>query len=335
MTPCEADVLRNNLRFLNDPDIDDEGEEDEHPQVFLLNGWGEPGTALGEGDPGQHRRRQWTCWVAAHRLRSVGTGKAATSASGMLKPGRKLVVLEFELENDTLNPLYPLPGSSDISSSDYSSSFRSTSVTPDASGSGSNIAGQGAVSTVTTNAQTSRYTSPAWGSGQQASAKESDPSLAATITEGDEYVPSVEAIVKSTTNCSKPLKTLERMRRFDRTSTTNGRTMGNSNGAIGTRSGPGPIGTMDIFTILQEVNEQLGRAQDLLQLLDVVVGLVKDLTQFHRVLCYQFDDAWNGQVVAELVDWSQTQELYMGLHFPAADIPAQVCGGSPFSNRAC
>lgn len=81
---------------------------------------------------------------------------------------------------------------------------------------------------------------------------------------------------------------------------------------------------MDVFTVLQEVNEQMGRALDLLHLSDIVVGIIKDLTQFHRVLCYQFDDAWNGQVVAELVDWNQTRELFMGLHFPASDIPAQV-----------
>ena len=38
----------------------------------------------------------------------------------------------------------------------------------------------------------------------------------------------------------------------------------------------------------------------------------------------QFDEAWNGQVVAELVDWSRTRDLYRGLHFPATDIPAQA-----------
>jgi light-regulated signal transduction histidine kinase (bacteriophytochrome) len=58
--------------------------------------------------------------------------------------------------------------------------------------------------------------------------------------------------------------------------------------------------------------------------LKVLVGVLKDLTQFHRVLVYQFDEAWNGQVVAELIDWNQTRDLYMGLHFPSTDIPAQV-----------
>jgi hypothetical protein len=139
-----------------------------------------------------------------------------------------------------------------------------------------------------------------------------------------EFMPSAEAIIKSTTSRSKPLKALERMRRFNRTNVALERVTGGGSGNPAARSGHGAVGTMDVFTVLQEVNEQMGRALDLQQLLDVVVGIIKDLTQFHRVLCYQFDDAWNGQVVAELVDWNQTRELFMGLHFPASDIPAQV-----------
>ncbi|KAJ6447563.1 hypothetical protein C8R45DRAFT_1136801 [Mycena sanguinolenta] len=73
-----------------------------------------------------------------------------------------------------------------------------------------------------------------------------------------------------------------------------------------------------------QINEQLGDAPDLTAFLQVVVGVIKDLSQFHSVLAYQFDEAWNGQVVAELLDWSKTKDLYRGLHFPAVDIPAQA-----------
>lgn len=41
-------------------------------------------------------------------------------------------------------------------------------------------------------------------------------------------------------------------------------------------------------------------------------------------MIYQFDEAWNGQVVCELVDWNDTHDLYRGLHFPATDIPKQA-----------
>ena len=41
-------------------------------------------------------------------------------------------------------------------------------------------------------------------------------------------------------------------------------------------------------------------------------------------MIYQFDEAWNGKVVTELVDYRATKDLYKGLHFPASDIPKQA-----------
>ena len=70
--------------------------------------------------------------------------------------------------------------------------------------------------------------------------------------------------------------------------------------------------------------EQLSSATDLATFLKIVVGLTKEITGFHRVMIYQFDEAWNGRVVTELVDPLATKDLYKGLHFPASDIPAQA-----------
>ncbi|KZP05210.1 Fph type histidine kinase [Athelia psychrophila] len=81
---------------------------------------------------------------------------------------------------------------------------------------------------------------------------------------------------------------------------------------------------MDVFAVMTQINEQLDAVPDLEQFLKVVAGVIKDLSQFHRVMVYQFDELWNGQVVAELVDWNQTHDLFQGLHFPASDIPAQA-----------
>jgi Bacteriophytochrome (light-regulated signal transduction histidine kinase) len=81
---------------------------------------------------------------------------------------------------------------------------------------------------------------------------------------------------------------------------------------------------MEVFSILTQMQEQLGRTNNLDQLLNTTAGLVKELTGFHRVLIYQFDSSWNGMVVAELVDPNTTIDLYKGLHFPASDIPAQA-----------
>jgi light-regulated signal transduction histidine kinase (bacteriophytochrome) len=80
----------------------------------------------------------------------------------------------------------------------------------------------------------------------------------------------------------------------------------------------------DVFTIMGEMNEQLSATDNLETFLNVVVGVIKDLTQFHHVMVYQFDEAWNGEVVAELVDRKHTRNMFRGLHFPASDIPAQV-----------
>lgn len=54
------------------------------------------------------------------------------------------------------------------------------------------------------------------------------------------------------------------------------------------------------------------------------MGIVKELTGFHRIMMYQFDECWNGAVTAEIVDPRVTCDLYMGLHFPASDIPRQA-----------
>lgn len=61
---------------------------------------------------------------------------------------------------------------------------------------------------------------------------------------------------------------------------------------------------------------------DLTQIIHTAANLVRDITGFDRVMVYQFDKDWNGEVIAEAcVD---TIEPYLGLHFPASDIPAQA-----------
>ncbi|KAJ5798579.1 uncharacterized protein N7503_007875 [Penicillium pulvis] len=114
-------------------------------------------------------------------------------------------------------------------------------------------------------------------------------------------IPTPEQFAASTINTSQPLRVLRNARRRR-----------------------GEAAAMDVFSIFTQIQEQLGRANDLDQLLNTTTGLVKELTGFHRVLIYQFDSSWNGLVVAELVDPKATIDLYKGLHFPASDIPAQA-----------
>ncbi len=51
-------------------------------------------------------------------------------------------------------------------------------------------------------------------------------------------------------------------------------------------------------------------------------SLVRRLTGFDRVMIYRFDSTWNGEVMAEAC--VEGIEPYLGLHFPASDIPEQA-----------
>ena len=61
------------MQFLNDSEISGNDSSDvayDNPQVFLLSGWGEPGSAASDEEDERERegdRRFWSCWCAAHR----------------------------------------------------------------------------------------------------------------------------------------------------------------------------------------------------------------------------------------------------------------------------
>ena len=50
--------------------------------------------------------------------------------------------------------------------------------------------------------------------------------------------------------------------------------------------------------------------------------LIRDTTGFDQVMVYRFDEDWNGEVIAEARAENITPS-YLGLHFPASDIPKQ------------
>ena len=113
--------------------------------------------------------------------------------------------------------------------------------------------------------------------------------------------PTPEEYAESTVNMSKPLRVLRSARKRR-----------------------GEAAAMEVFNIMSQVQEQLANATSLDTFLKILVGVVKELTGFHRVMIYQFDQTWNGRVVTELVDPRATKDLYKGLNFPASDIPKQV-----------
>ncbi len=113
--------------------------------------------------------------------------------------------------------------------------------------------------------------------------------------------PTPEEYAESTVNTSKPLRVLRSARKRK-----------------------GEAAAMEVFNIMSQVQEQLATAATLDAFLKILVGVVKELTGFHRVMIYQFDQSWNGRVVTELVDPRATKDLYKGLNFPASDIPKQA-----------
>ena len=68
--------------------------------------------------------------------------------------------------------------------------------------------------------------------------------------------------------------------------------------------------------------EQLAQAVTLVPLCATAAAQVRALTGFDRVLIYRFSETWDGTVVAE--DGDGTLPSYLGLRFPASDIPAQA-----------
>jgi light-regulated signal transduction histidine kinase (bacteriophytochrome) len=114
-------------------------------------------------------------------------------------------------------------------------------------------------------------------------------------------MPTAEEIQESTEIKSRPLRVLR-----------------------GARKRKGEAAAMEVFNIMSQVQEQLAAAPNLEKFLQVLVGVVKELTGFHRVMIYQFDQEFNGRVVTELVDPRATKDLYKGLNFPASDIPKQA-----------
>ncbi|MCJ1344520.1 Light-sensor Protein kinase [Peltigera leucophlebia] len=103
--------------------------------------------------------------------------------------------------------------------------------------------------------------------------------------------PTAEDYAESTVKLSKPLRVLR-----------------------SARTRKGEVAAMEVFSIMSQVQEQLANATDLDTHLKVLVGVVKELTGFHRVMIYQFDQAWNGRVVTELVDTWASKDLYRGLN---------------------
>ena len=81
-------------------------------------------------------------------------------------------------------------------------------------------------------------------------------------------------------------------------------------------------GHEDWFELLPDALAQLQSAATVEALTRSLAEIVRRLTRFDRVMVYRFDKDWHGTVIAE----SKLDDLepYLGLRYPASDIPAQA-----------
>lgn len=295
----QADTLWDNIEALEEADQD---LTEAGPHVFKLSGWGQPGPGKGKA----RARRHWDCWCAIHRIRGVPQGSEDSTDE---KYSRPLTIMEFELINDAVNPLEartpPVSPAEGVESSTNSHDNSTIGTSPPPS-----------ITTIDSDG-TTKVTSAVTISSRSRGGLEGMP-----------YIPTPEQFVESTQSSSKPIKAFQRSRR-QRDDATGGkrprpRKRRDAAPGFGVAPEPGSAETLDMFEILSQVNEQLTAQNDLQGFLKVVVSLVREITGFSRVMMYQFDEQWNGQVVCELVDWNDTHDLYRGLHFPATDIPKQA-----------
>lgn len=73
---------------------------------------------------------------------------------------------------------------------------------------------------------------------------------------------------------------------------------------------------------IQDAISTLQRTKSVQELCEATAAEIKDIAGFDRVMIYRFDPGWHGVVVAEACN--PDVDSYLGLHFPAGDIPSQA-----------
>jgi light-regulated signal transduction histidine kinase (bacteriophytochrome) len=82
------------------------------------------------------------------------------------------------------------------------------------------------------------------------------------------------------------------------------------------------LDAFDHFESFQSAILRVKKATDVEATCQRLVEEVRGLTGYSRVIVYRFAAAWSGEVVAESTDGKLPS--FLGLHFPASDIPAQA-----------
>ncbi|MBE7176181.1 MAG: GAF domain-containing protein [Mucilaginibacter polytrichastri] len=79
---------------------------------------------------------------------------------------------------------------------------------------------------------------------------------------------------------------------------------------------------LDVYQRIRYSMAAINKEDELEKACMAVVRELRDISRYQSVLMYRFDEDWNGTVIAEYNDTQK--ERYLGLKFPASDIPSQV-----------
>jgi chemotaxis family two-component system sensor kinase Cph1 len=127
------------------------------------------------------------------------------------------------------------------------------------------------------------------------------------------------AAIEDTNPLSMSVNTLQGDRPFDAV-------LHRSSGQIVVELEPLDLATLpaarDFHRIVRGPIEKFASVQTVLQLCAAAVAEVARVTGFDRVMVYRFDEDWHGEVIAE--SRSPAMEPFLGLHYPASDIPSQA-----------
>lgn len=77
-----------------------------------------------------------------------------------------------------------------------------------------------------------------------------------------------------------------------------------------------------VRTAVVSAIQELAEINDPDELRTLAARRIKEITGFDRVMCYHFHDDGHGQIVAD--EREPDMDPYLGLHFPASDIPSQA-----------
>jgi chemotaxis family two-component system sensor kinase Cph1 len=79
---------------------------------------------------------------------------------------------------------------------------------------------------------------------------------------------------------------------------------------------------VDFYQEVKQVMKILDTARTTEETCTIVARELKRISGFDKIMIYQFDEDWNGAVIAE--EKEEGMESYLGLKFPASDIPKQA-----------